>query len=348
MIDFSKLKAYMSPSKLERIFKCPASAKLQYMTKDRENAGSIKGSLYHKVMQDMIKGVSIEDTPDNEEAQILARDLVDFIKDYGGHVDIEKPVSLKPLFGSDRVGYIDVFLAQQGEVLIIEYKAGRSEVTLSRDNLQMLSYASIIRKELLDNGYKNTIINGMLVQPRLDVWDMCTYTNEMLDNFEAKVKELLVEVEQNPPRFNAKGFHCNYCGFLPMCPAKKEEVKDIVLTKSDTVRSLKRLSVEEMVRIASRAREIEFFIESVKNILKAKLLDGEEIEGVNLQFRNSAAKWVDEEKAREFLLKHLPENKVDKVNLITPTQAARLLSNLDVDIDHLITHNEKHVLLKCN
>lgn len=234
-----------SASAMTRIFNCPASYKLNAAEMPESSGAAEEGRMLHRVME-----LAIQKFPENiheemradfddvksrlsdEQEQafntacwLVSHNVVDGFRagDERGNVEFyEKRFWAKSKLFSGQGDA--VFIKDNGEATIVDYKFGRGEVEPAERNYQLAAMAVL----LADNFGGLQKIRAMIIQPRaLDKGKRiteCVYAKDDVDAAREAINAACKEaIEYAQPRQKC-GYWCNYCPSAYRCKAAQEEI----------------------------------------------------------------------------------------------------------------------------
>lgn len=265
--------ALPSASRMTRIFNCPASFQLNALETPETSVAAEEGRMLHRIMElavqlgnesqkaefdALFKGLTYE----QREAYLTACNLVnDFVvrefRSYdGGKTELyEKRFWAKSKLFSGQGDA--VFIKDNGEATIVDYKFGRGEVEPAERNYQLAAMAVL----LADNFGGLRTIRAMIIQPRaLDKNKRiteCVYTKDDIDAAREAINAACKEaVEYAQPRQKC-GYWCNYCPSAYRCKAAQLEIaKQYALATSTPQLAIGRHNAVEMFEKATVVKKL--------------------------------------------------------------------------------------------
>lgn len=229
-----------SASAMTRIFNCPASYKLNAAETPETSAAAEEGRMLHRVIELAVKLGNENQKPEfdalfaaltDEQRQayltavklITDKVLCDF-RSYDG----DRSESFERRFWAKSKlfsGQGDaVFIKDNGEAMIVDYKFGRGEVEPAERNYQLAAMAVLVADNF--NGLQT--IRAMIIQPRaLDKGKRiteCVYTKDDVDAAREAINAACKEAIENAQPRQKCGYWCNYCPSAYRCKAAQEEI----------------------------------------------------------------------------------------------------------------------------
>ena len=325
-------------STAKRVINCPASVKLvQQMPPQAESEHAARGTLLHNVIAELLEfdkrpeqclGAQYKDqtlTPELLDEKIIpALALLD-------EVDPEKKMEYMV---ETRVGFGDflpgVFgstdlLGRKGKrAIVLDWKFGDGVLVDAEDNPQLLFYAAAAMRtpacQWVFEGAEE--IECIIVQPpAIRRW---VTTPERVKQFEIELAKAVRESSWPNPTMQT-GDHCRWCTAKPICPEMTGAAE----------RALKvQLAALPAEQIAMQLQQADMLVDYVKNLraLAFQMLEnGHPVPGYKLVAKRGTRQWVDEEKAKAFLLKSLVEP-YKELEVISPAQAEKLLKKIKMEL----------------
>lgn len=265
--------ALPSASRMTRIYNCPASFQLNALEVPETSAAAEEGRMLHRVMElavqlgnesqkaefdALFKGLTYEQREAYLTACILVNDFVvrEFRSYDGGNVELyEKRFWAKSKLFSGQGDA--VFIRDNGEATIVDYKFGRGEVEPAERNYQLAAMAVLLADNF--DGLKK--IRAMIIQPRaLEKGKRiteCVYTKDDVDAAREAINAACKEaVEYAQPRQKC-GYWCNYCPSAYRCKAAQLEIaKQYALATSTPQLAVGRHNAVEMFEKATVVKKL--------------------------------------------------------------------------------------------
>lgn len=232
-----------SASAMTRIFNCPASYKLNAAETPETSAAAEEGRLLHRVMELAIQKFpediheemradfdDVKSRLSDEQEQtfntacwLVSRNVVDGFRagDETGNVEFYE----KRFWAASKLfsGQGDaVFIKDNGEATIVDYKFGRGEVEPAERNYQLAAMAVLVA----DNFNGLSTIRAMIIQPRaLDKGKRiteCVYTKDDVDAAREAINAACKEAIDAETPTQKCGYWCKYCPSAYRCKAAQD------------------------------------------------------------------------------------------------------------------------------
>ena len=234
-----------SASRMTRIFNCPASYKLNAAETPETSAAAEEGRLLHRVMElaiqkfpedihealrDDFDDVKSRLSDEQEQAfntacWLVSRNVVDGFRagDETGNVEwYEKRFWAKSKLFSGQGDA--VFIKDNGEATIVDYKFGRGEVEPAERNYQLAAMAVLVA----DNFDFVKSVRAMIIQPRaLDKGKRiteCVYTKDDVDAAREAINAACKEAIEAENPAQKCGYWCKYCPSSYRCKSAQEAI----------------------------------------------------------------------------------------------------------------------------
>lgn len=235
-----------SASCMTRIFNCPASFQLNALETPETSAAAEEGRMLHRIMELAIQKFpediheemradfdDVKSRLSDEQEQafntacwLVSRNVVDgFRAGDGDRIEVfEKRLwAASGLFSGQGDA---VFIKDNGEATIVDYKFGRGEVEPAERNYQLAAMAVLVA----DNYGVEQIekVRALIIQPRaLEKGKRiteCVYTKDDVDAARSAINAACKEaIEYAQPRQKC-GYWCNYCPSSYRCKAAQEAI----------------------------------------------------------------------------------------------------------------------------
>lgn len=229
-----------SASRMTRIFNCPASFQLNAMEIPETSAAAEEGRMLHRVMELAVKLGNESEKPEfdalfaaltdeQRQAYLTAVKLVNdnVLCDFRAYNGDRMEVFEKRLWAASGLfsGQGDaVFIHDNGEATIVDYKFGRGEVEPAERNYQLAAMAVLVA----DNFDFVDTVRAMIIQPRaLDKTRRiteCEYAKADIDSAREAINAACKEaIEAEYPKSKC-GYWCGYCPSSYRCKAAQEAI----------------------------------------------------------------------------------------------------------------------------
>lgn len=276
-----------SASRMTRIFNCPASFQLNAMEIPETSAAAEEGRMLHRVMELAVKLGNESEKPEfdalfaaltdeQRQAYLTAVKLVNdnVLCDFRAYNGDRMEVFEKRLWAASGLfsGQGDaVFIKDDGEATIVDYKFGRGEVEPAERNYQLAAMAVLVA----DNYGVEQIekVRALIIQPRaLDKNKRiteCIYTKADVDAAREAINAACKEaIEYAQPRQKC-GYWCNYCKSAYRCKTAQLEIaKQYAIATSTPTLAIGAHNVVEMFTKATVVKKLcDEILAAVKNFI---------------------------------------------------------------------------------
>lgn len=234
-----------SASRMTRIFNCPASFRLNAAEMPETSSAAEEGRMLHRVMELAIQKFpediheemradfdDVKSRLSDEQEQafntacwLVSRNVVDGFRagDETGNVELyEKRFWAKSKLFSGQGDA--VFIKDNGEATIIDYKFGRGEVERAESNYQLAAMAVLVA----DNFDFVDSVRAMIIQPRaLDKSRRiteCEYSKADIDAAREAINAACKEAMEAEEPKSKCGYWCGYCPSSYRCKAAQEAI----------------------------------------------------------------------------------------------------------------------------
>lgn len=231
-----------SASRMTRIFNCPASFRLNAMETPESSAAADEGRMLHRAVELSLKDTSeIEQNDLNKILSGLSDEQVNAYQtalkiiddrviksnqDYNGDIMaiFERRLwSMSKLFSGQGDA---VFIRDNGEAVIVDYKFGRGEVEPADRNFQLAAMAVLIADNF--DSEKIDKVRAMIIQPRaLDKSRRiteCEYAKADIDAAREAINAACKEAMEAEEPKSKCGYWCGYCPSSYRCKAAQEAI----------------------------------------------------------------------------------------------------------------------------
>ena len=224
------------PSSLSKRFFCSASLSQEAgLERDRFDEDADSGTRCHQAMENLLKGISIPSTTDEEFKKVefavnalnhlLCGDKILYgtgRTEAGGIVHVELTMDNLPysIPGDPECGTVDLAIIYPDHILMLDWKFGGSFVDHPRWNWQLKGLSTGIWDR-----WPGREIHTAIVQPRagadhkIEPW---IYRPEERDGFVSDINRILVNCHENQDHFSV-GKGCQFCEAARQntCPARR-------------------------------------------------------------------------------------------------------------------------------
>lgn len=220
-----------------------------------------------------------------------------------------------------------------GHMLIVgDLKTGRHKV-LAKENKQMMLYAlGLLRK--LKRLYDITAVRLVIFQPYAggaDEWDTTPEALELFGKFASKAALKAIDAFERgkkglkPADFRPGNDACQWCRFAESCNAKRKVAS--AEAESDLSDDSTEMTLDQLKAEWDKLPLMRQHIADIEKAMYAALMRGEQVEGLKLvEGRPGNRSWSDTDKVEEFAVDNMIEDLLHKSVLLSPTEAAKVLS----------------------
>lgn len=250
------------------------------------------------------------------------------------HIFIEFQVIIKNKKNIPLGGTADCILhVPYDRIIVIDFKYGKGRRVVISGNKQLQSYGLGALSAIKPDEYQELeSIEIVVVQPRNGGISSLEMPIEQL---EAYYHKLIAWAEKCIPGAPlVAGDHCSdtYCPARGSCPALQKHLDSsvgqkfaLVKLKKD-LRDIESLTLEEKLKILTVKDDIKDWLDAMFNSVLAEAERGTEIPGWKVVESRTNRKWIDENKAEEFLTA-LFEDAAYKKKILSPAQAEKLIKS---------------------
>ncbi len=339
--------AKLSPSASSRWLVCPGSIRLSENVEDKGNAAANRGTLIHKIGEDLLNGIEhhvgemiacdekeLRTAIDNEmlnEAKAYAEYVRNLVKP-GDELIVEMKVDLTHI-APETFGHADsVVIDIENEILhVVDLKTGRQPVS-AEQNTQLMLYAAGAYEEF-NMFYGISTVRLHIVQDNSSVsntnsWELSA---EELEEFAEFAKERAAEaLSDNAPCVPGET-QCRYCPAVEKCPALMKEIEKAFedIEEGSDGEPEETPTTERMAELVARKKLIDIAIARYEQYLLEAIMNGNKVPGFKVVRKQTRKRWVNEIEAFEKLRRWGPLDEIAPRKLITPTQAEKIVLGKD-------------------
>lgn len=325
-------------STAKRVINCPASVKLvQQMPPKPSSEHADRGTLLHNVIAELLEF----DKPPEQcigaqyKDQILTQELLDekiipaleALNEIDPDKQMEYMVETRVAFGDFTPGVFgstDLLGRKDKRAIVLDWKFGDGVLVDAVENPQLLFYAAAAMRTPAAKWVFEGVdeIECIIVQPpSVRRW---VTTPERVKQFEQELLRAVREASwPNAPM--QTGDHCRWCAAKPICPQMTGEVERALKVQ------MTNLPVEQLALQLAQADRLEDYVRDLRALAYQMLESGHPVPGYKLVAKQARRQWVDEEKAKAFLLKSLVEP-YKELEVISPAQAEKALKKIKIDL----------------
>ena len=325
-------------STAKRVINCPASVKLvQQMPPKPSSEHADRGTLLHNVIAELLE---FDKTPEQcigttYKNQTLTQELIDekiipalaALDEIDPEKQMEYMVETRVAFGDFLPGVFgstDLLGRKNKRAVVLDWKFGDGVLVDVEDNPQLLFYAAAAMRTPAAQWVFEGVdeIECVIVQPPM-VRRWVT-TPERVKQFEVELARAVRESSWPEPTMQT-GDHCRWCAAKPVCPQMTGEVDRALRLQ------LANLPAEQIAMQLEQADRLEDYIKDLRALAFQMLEKEHPVPGYKLVAKQSRRQWVDEEKAKQFLLKSLVEP-YKELEVISPAQAEKVLKKIKIEL----------------
>lgn len=321
--------ALLSPSAASRWTECPGSVFLTKDLPDHPSQAAAYGTLAHSVAEKILSGIPMANLiAENDQ---IDEEIIEGVQTYINYIRslltpnatlyVEQRLPVGHVTSEPNAkGTADAVIVEDELLTIIDLKFGHNYV-YAKDNHQLKIYALGAIHRFGERDRVKTII----VQPRGNHIDEYIYSLEELYAFQQEVffkgtAALRMAKGSLPPSYNPSPSTCKWCKGKSHCPSLAEQMFDLIDSKQD---------LNESAKWVDLARK---WADSVEEHLIQALVNGQEFDDWELGIgRQGNRKWIDEKEVLPVLQSFLTEDQLYTKKIISPTQAAKLITEVDLE-----------------
>ena len=322
-------------STAKRVINCPASVALvAKMPPQLESEHAARGTLLHTAIAKILDG-DTNVIGDTYKEQVLTQELYDEkIVPALEALNAIDPEQIMEYAVESRVGFGDflpgVFgstdlLGRIGDrAVVLDWKFGDGVVVDAEENPQLLFYAAAaMRTAEVAWVFKDVKeIECIIVQPPMvKRW---VTTPARVQQFEQELAYAVrLSTWPSPPM--QSGDHCRWCTAKPICPQMTGAVERALKVQ------LADLPKEQIALQLQQATVIEDYLKDLRALAQRMLENDQPVPGFKLVAKRGTRQWVNEESAKEFLLKSFVEP-YKELEVVSPAQAEKLLKKVGEEL----------------
>lgn len=344
--------AIFSPSTLERTVICPASHKERISRPTPpQNEHAARGAYLHDcVFRAFTEGKHTVTDIENIEDRFMVLEALDYFDNLLDriivdcqsteylpelHVDVlERDLLKESKFYKFEhkvyVGKIDAELADvwgtadvvlynpvKKELHCIDWKFGKGVKVFANQNIQGITYLAGALADFPDTEK----LKFHVVQTSMDHFDTySTTTEDVLKFLEDVLKPAIKDALSSSPTYNPSPKACRFCEAKSDCVARHELNVKNARKVFAMYREFPRVSDEEINAFMQNAEELVNYINALKKRIKAKLQQGDKVEGYKLGYSRANRVWKDPKETAKWLFTNtdLSDKEIFKFTLRGP------------------------------
>lgn len=357
--------APLSPSAAKIWMTCPDQPSLAAQVPEDSSEYAAEGTTAHALAQRCLiphiqTGTVAALNPDQHlgetiEGQVVTKEMCDAVRVYlnfcvkntraGSHIRIEERLRLcDDVWGT---GDYIAYNAQEGELLVVDYKHGAGVFVHAYENPQTLTYALMACR--LYKGVRRVRI--VIVQPRCGseeepIREWVVDTTELLD-FEADLMEAVARTKIEEAGLNP-GIHCRFCPVKAQCPELVRLVAERIKEAIDMATKLKPV---ELGNRLSELPALKTYINGLEDFAFKLAMEGGHVPGHKLVEKRPTRKFRNENQAADALMAMgLTEQDIMDVKLKTVAAVEKLIgkSNMSALEDLIVKESSGLTLVDIN
>ena len=290
-----------SCSALERLYHCPGSWALSKVAPPQETSDdAASGNRIHAVLA----GQAEENTLNDDELWCKNRclELRDEALKACGITEPEL-VLMEDRFwlDSELSGQADYLAIGQGKCLIVDYKTGRNDTVIAKDNRQLAGLVACASWEFADPRIQSFYV-AIVAPYQQEKLTMAAYIGEdAVLGAKDEALSILWEAEKdNAPR--KAGDHCHYCPALAICPEAQGRPRAALIrlsgelsaaTKENVAEAAQKLPIGDLASLMDEYHLRQWANEAIIAEVKRRLKAGEDVPGYALESGPPREKIVD-------------------------------------------------------
>ena len=230
-------------------------------------------------------------------------------------------------------GTSDVVIMSLGRVDVIDHKFGHGVAVYATGNYQLVGYLGMAvpfhdMQEEIEHRRMFVHIN----QPPLNIYDEWEVDRAtLLQMLLGDVNDAIEKAKSDDPPFGPSAKACRFCGANRGCKARHNSLVGQAKLIQQMAKDPSMVSNEQWAVFLEAADSLETAIKQVKDHAIEEIQRGNDFPGFKLVAGRSNRKFVDEDKAREFMVARLGKRAFKEPELITLAQAEKVDKSLKSD-----------------
>jgi hypothetical protein len=324
--------AVYSPSAAHRWMRCPGSVQACSTILDQSSAYAEEGTRAHELAAAILEGKALPPhDADMLEYVHVYTDVVSTLLTSTAQVFIEQRLQFSETIGVDEsFGTSDCVILDGDVITLVDLKYGMGVRVDAEENEQLQIYALAALEQFgMAHAFKS--VKLIIVQPRLDHISEWEVSVEQLEQFANRVRCAVEAAEDALPLFVPGEKQCRFCKAKANCQALADHVAETVGAEFEDldVEAVKaqpaKMGANYLAHCMAAVGLIEDWCTAIRARVESELLAGHQVDGWKLvQGRMGARKWADLEAPVDILDQALGQRAYN-VELISPTQAEKLL-----------------------
>jgi hypothetical protein len=349
----------LRPSAATRWLSCPASVKLcESIPYTPAGEAAQIGTAIHEVAETAFLtnsspydwvGKTVKDILITEQNADFAAAHVNHIRDLElrlGTLKVEQYVTVYKDKDIELGGTADVVAwnDEKSTLVIADLKTGRGYVDADSDQMKIYAIGAMRHAKIEFSNIELSIIQPHHGEPRTH---KITY-KELNDWAETQLTPAIQAIKKGDTEPTPTESGCQWCPAKAICPAQRKGFEVIAaypsiehLNKEGVNAALTALAPEVIADLLERAPLVEKFIDAVRDHAVKRIEAGEVIKGWQMTAKRAYRKWIDETDAKNQLHDAgIPADKLVSSELISPSEAAKLLPKESKDLIDTLTKKE--------
>jgi hypothetical protein len=233
---------------------------------------------------------------------------------------------------------------EKSTLVIADLKTGRGYVDADSDQMKIYAIGAMRHAKTEFNNIELSIIQPHHGEPRTH---KITF-KELNDWAATRLTPAIQAIKKGDTDPTPTEDGCQWCPAKAVCPAQRKGFEVIAaqpdltqLNKEDIKSIMVTLTPEQIEDLLDRAPLVEKFIDAVRAHAVTRIEAGEVIKGWQMQPKRAYRKWIDEHDAKNKLHDAgIPADKLVSSELISPSEAAKLLPKESKDLIDTLTKKE--------